>query len=709
MDDIGGLNRLITNQKTAERVLSKQVQHVNRVLPYFLSGMLVTGFIFFFMMEFALHPSLFSMPLHSTWIICHSLTIGICWGLWKKALSSSTHITHKFIKTTFIYLTAYFLITDVIGCLLFFFLNQYYGLIEIQPKLFYIWIFYHNLGLYLCYSNCKNIDKMICDLQNTNQLSPVTAVVDLQDLHFEPKTNHEADYLASYTAYKVLFTCMLLLGCLWAIGVVKVITNNFEFSVQMLVLIGLNFAIISGAMSSIGIFRQVFNAFSIPSLLTWAAILLYIDDMQLIVLSVVIIIFVFTHSYFAKYNWLNSIKTIQIYLENTHLVSQLEAKSQQLQRISTAKTNFLASASHDLRQPAHALSLFIETLSRTELNDTQKKIVGYAKTASKSSSDMLNTILDYAHLESGEMIPNIVSTDLDIILHNLVDEFRPEAELKGLELRYHHTNLCVMSDPAMLSLILRNFLSNAIRYTTKGGILIGVRYTPSKNAVNNIEKCKCRVSVWDTGKGIKTDELYKVFDSFHQLETHTQSNKGLGLGLSIAKGMANLLDVPINVRSEFGRGTQFSIDLTICKSEDDIHIVSEAVKIEEAAIISVLVVDDEDSVLISMELLLQSWGYTVLIASNVTEAISQYRLHQPQIIITDYQLDNNRTGMEVLKTVNMMAALNGTQSLPQCLMFTGNTSPEIVKATQKMGVSLLHKPIAPDTLRHRLKEFTAKL
>ncbi|MFD1131967.1 hypothetical protein [Psychrobacter sanguinis] len=167
---------------------------------------------------------------------------------------------------------------------------------------------------------------MICDLQNTNQLSPVIAVVDLQDLHFEPKTNHEADYLASYTAYKVLFTCMLLLGCLWAIGVVKVITNNFEFSVQMLVLIGLNFAIISGAMSSIGIFRQVFNAFSIPSLLTWAAILLYIDDMQLIVLSVVIIIFVFTHSYFAKYNWLNSIKTIQIYLENTHLVSHTNSK-----------------------------------------------------------------------------------------------------------------------------------------------------------------------------------------------------------------------------------------------------------------------------------------------------------------------------------------------------------------------------------------------
>ena len=296
MDDIGGLNTVVTNQETAERVLSKQVKHVNRVLPYFLSGMLVTGFVFFVMMEFALHPTLLVMPLHSVWIIYHSLTIGICWCLWEKVLSSSTHITHGLIKTIFIYLTAYFLITEVIGCLLFFFLNQYYGLMEIQPKLFYIWIFYHNLGLYLCYSNWKNINKMIFDIQNKNQLSPMTAEIDIQDLNFKHKINHEADYLASYTAYKVLFTCMLLLGCLWAIGVVKVITNNFEFSAHMLVLIGLNFAIISGAMSSIGIFRQVFNAFAIPSLLTWAGVLLYIDYPQLIVLALVVIIFIFTHS-----------------------------------------------------------------------------------------------------------------------------------------------------------------------------------------------------------------------------------------------------------------------------------------------------------------------------------------------------------------------------------------------------------------------------
>lgn len=708
-DDIGGLHRVITNQNTAERVLSKQVKHVNRVLPYFLSGVLVTGIVFFIMMEFSLHPSLLKMPLHFVWIIYHSLTVVICWYLWKKALSSSTHITHNLIKTIFTYLTAYFLITDIIGCLLFFFLNEYYGLIEIQPKLFYMWIFYHNLALYLCYSNWKKIDKIIFDIQNKNQLSPITAGIDIQNLNFEPRNNHEMDYLASYTAYKVLFTCMLLLGCLWAIGVVKVITNDFGLSAQMLVSIGLNFAIISGAMSSIGIFRQVFNAFAIPSLLTWAGILLYVDDTQLIVLSIVVIIFVLTHSYFARYNWLNSIKTIQVYLENTHLVAQLKTKSQQLQRVSTAKTNFLASASHDLRQPAHALSLFIETLSRTELNDTQKKIVGYAKTASKSSSDMLNTILDYAHLESGEMIPNIVSTDLDCILHNLVDEFSAEAELKGLKLRYHHTDLCVMSDPAMLSLILRNFLSNAIRYTDKGGILIGVRYTPSQVKEDSTDKCSCRVSVWDTGKGIRRDELQNVFDSFHQLETHTQSSKGLGLGLSIAKELANLLDVPINVKSKFGQGSQFYIDLPICKSEDDICIVDEVVKIDELAVVSVLVVDDEESVLISMELLLQSWGYTVLVALNVNDAINQYRLHQPQIIITDYRLDDNRTGMEVLKTVNMMAALNGTQSLPQCLMFTGNTSPEIIKATQKLGVSLLHKPIAPDTLRNRLKELVAKL
>lgn len=706
MDDIGGLHKLIPNRKTAEIVLRQQIKHVNRVLPYFLGGVLVTAFIFYVMMELALDKSLLLNPLHFIWIVYHSITVAICWYLWNKVLATTTQITHKFIKKVFIYLFVFFLLANVFG-LIIFFLNVYYSITSLESGLFVIWLIYHNLALYLCYSSWKNVDQVIYEIQDKDQLTEVEADSKIDKVFFKPEAEHQVDYLASYTAYRVLFTCMLLIGCLWAIAVAKVLTAEVELSIQVIVLIGLNFAIISGAMSSFGIFKQIFNAFAMPSLLTWAALLLYLQDPHLIILSLVVIIFVFTHSYFAEHNWLTSIKTIQVFLENIQLVSKLESKSKQLQKVSSAKTQFLASASHDLRQPAHALNLFIETLSRTDLNEKQRNIVEYAKTASQSSSNMLNTILDYSHLESGEMIPNIVATKLDPLIQCLVDEFSAEAELKGIQLRYRRTDLCVKSDPAMLSLILRNFISNAIRYTVKGGVLVGVRYTPESESTSLTKKHSCRIAVWDTGSGIKSHQIAGVFDSFHQLERTTQTNQGLGLGLSIAKGLSKLLQAPINVLSELGRGSQFFIDLPLCETEANGSSKKDLVSFEEPSKIVVLIIDDDETVLISMRLLLESWGYKVIVAHNVDEALKQYQFHQPQILITDYQLEDYKTGDEVIKTLKTVDALKGKTLSTQCLILTGDTSPEIIKTTKAMQVALMHKPIAPNILRNKLKDLVA--
>ena len=710
LDDIGGLNHLIANQKTAEAILSKQVRHVNQMLPYFLGGILITGFIFLVMMVFALPTKLLYSPIHFTWVIYHSFTIIICWYLWKKALADSTKITHSYLKKIFFILFISLLSANIFGLVFYIILkNSVLGSLVIEPNLFYIWIVYHSLALYLCYRSWKDIDKVIDEMQNGHSLSPIGETLGANNLHFRPETNHQADYLASYTAYRVLFTCMMLLGCLWAIAVAKVLSTDIDLSVSLFVLIGLNFTIISAAMSSIGIFRQVLNAFAIPSLLTWSTIFFYINDYQLIVLSLVVIVFVLTHCYFAKNHWLNSIRTIEIYLENTQLVSRLESKSKQLQRVSAAKTQFLAAASHDLRQPAHALNLFIETLSRTKLDDKQRSIVEYAKNASQSSSDMLNSILDYSHLESGEMIPNIVATDLDAILQHLVDEFSAEAALKGISLHYKKTNLCVATDPSMLSLILRNFLSNALRYTTKGGVLIGVRYVAEQNQINKSDTRVCRIAVWDTGSGIKEEEIEGVFDSFHQLERNNQTNQGLGLGLSIAKGLARLLDTPIHVKSVFNRGSQFYIDVPTCKFHEKADKVGESFKTNKISKVSILVVEDDDTVLVSMKLLLESWGYKVLSAHNVQEASKQYRLHTPQLVITDYQLAELCTGVEVLTVIKSMAALMGTDSSLQCLILTGDTNPKILKIAKNLEVALLHKPITPLSLRNKLKELVSTL
>lgn len=714
MDDIGGLHQLIPNRRTAEIVLSQQIKHVNRVLPYFLGGILITAFIFFVMMESTLHQSLLLNPLHLIWITYHSITLVICWYLWNKVLDTETQITRRFIKKVFIYLFVFFLAANVFG-LFTFFLDVYYSLISIESGLFIIWFIYHNLALYLCYSSWKNVDQVIYQTRDKGQMAAVETAGVMDKVFSKSKFEHQADYLVSYSAYRVLFTCMLLIGCLWAIAVAKVLTTEAELSIQMIVLIGLNFAIISGAMSSFGIFKQAFNAFAMPSLFTWAALLLYLQDPQLIILALAVIIFIFTHSYFAKHNWLTSIKTIQVFLENTQLVSKLETKSRQLEKVSSAKTQFLASASHDLRQPAHALNLFIETLSRTNLDEKQRNIVEYAKTASQSSSNMLNTILDYSHLESGEMIPNIVATKLDPLIQSLIDEFSAEAELKGIKLKYRRTDVCVKSDPAMLSLILRNFISNAIRYTVQGGVLVGVRF-PSETEVTTIydepsisDKPSCRVAVWDTGSGIKADEITRIFDSFHQLERSTQTNQGLGLGLSIAHGLSKLLHAPINVLSEFGRGSQFYIDLPLCKTEEERNINTGLISFEQPSKTVVLIIDDDETVLVSMRLLLESWGYKVIVAHNVEVAVKQYQLYQPQMLITDYQLGDYKTGDEVIKTLKAVDSLKGIVSTMQCLILTGDTSPEIIKISKAMQVSLLHKPIAPNVLRDKLTDLVAML
>lgn len=707
MDDVGRLHRLVPDEATAEIVLQQQVKHVNRVLPYFLVGMLLTAFIFYVMMEAALHKNFLVNPIHFIWIVYHSTTVMICWYLWRKVLAPSTQITHKFAKQVFINLFIFFLLAIIFG-LAFFFLNIFYSITSIESWLFLIWFIYHNFALYFCYSSWKKVDRVIYATEKKQELSVDADTIKIDEVILDSESKLQIDYLTSYTAYRVLFTCMLLIGCLWAIAVAKVLTTDIELYIQIVVLIGLNFTIISGAMSSFGIFQLIFNAFAMPSLLTWALLLLYLQDAQLIILSLVVMIFVFTHSYFARHNWLTSIKTIQVFLENTHLVSQLETKSKQLERISSAKTKFLAFASHDLRQPAHALNLFIETLSRTNLDKNQRNIVEYAKTASQSSSDMLNSILDYSHLESGEMIPNIAATKLDPLIQSLVDEFSAEAELKGIELRYRKTNICVISDPAMLSLILRNFLSNAIRYTVKGGVLIGVRYIDEVVNETTSFRPNCRVSVWDTGIGIKQQDIEGVFDSFHQLETHTQTKQGLGLGLSIAKGLSNLLSSSINVRSEFGRGSQFYIDLPVCDSEECTENLTESTIIEKTDKTVVLVVDDEETVLVSMKFLLQSWGYKVITALNKDEAVRKYKLHIPKILITDYQLGGSETGEEVVKSLQTISTLTDKQSQLQVLLLTGDTSPKIIQIAKSMGISLLHKPIAPNVLRNKLKEMIAK-
>ena len=262
---------------------------------------------------------------------------------------------------------------------------------------------------------------------------------------------------------------------------------------------------------------------------------------------------------FSRFTWATLNRSIVLAYENQALVSQLQSQAEQLnattraaQEANTAKTKFLAAASHDLRQPVHALNLFVEVLSGTDLSDKQKVMVQHIRTASLASRDMLNTLLDYSRIEAGVMVAKKQHMNLAPMLRELEDEFGPQADNRGLVYRTRDSDLRVSCDPTMVQLILRNFLSNALRYTHRGGILVCARRRGAQVLVQII----------DTGVGIAREHWEEVFKEFRQLGNEERDRqKGLGLGLAIAKGLAQSMGARIELSSRLGHGSVFTLCL----------------------------------------------------------------------------------------------------------------------------------------------------
>ena len=230
---------------------------------------------------------------------------------------------------------------------------------------------------------------------------------------------------------------------------------------------------------------------------------------------------------------------IKLRFENIALMEQLQVKTEiaetaqrEAEHANTAKSKFLAAASHDLRQPIHAQGLFLEVLSRTEQTPHQQELLASARAASEASGEMLNTLLDFSRIDAGVIEPQIQSFHLQPLLNKIENELAPQADAKNIVYRSRETHVAVQSDPVLLELILRNLVSNAIRYTERGGVLVACRQHGSQAAIE----------IWDTGIGIAPENQQEVFREFHQLgNPERDRHKGLGLGLAIADGLARTL------------------------------------------------------------------------------------------------------------------------------------------------------------------------
>lgn len=354
-----------------------------------------------------------------------------------------------------------------------------------------------------------------------------------------------------------------------------------------------------------------------------------------------------------------------------------------------AKSKFLAAASHDLRQPLQAMSLFIEALRHEKDPARAETTLAHLGASAESVEELLNELLDISRLEAGLFKPQTRVLSLQAVFDALERELRPVAEEKGIELCFVATRLRVTSDPAMLGRILRNIIGNAIRYTERGAVLVGCRRKGDRVAI----------AVCDTGPGIAPDHHQAIFREFYQLgNPERDRRKGLGLGLAIVDGLCRILDHPLELKSRVGRGSTFLIHVPIAVAGEPYQ---EAIEDGAASALqgyAVLVIDDEPTMCQALAEVLGRWGCRVVTAESTQDALARLAEgFSPAGIIADYRLREGSTGTEAIAEIRR--ALDRPVA---AAILTGDTAPERLREASASGLLLLHKPVKPALLRAAL-------
>ena len=369
--------------------------------------------------------------------------------------------------------------------------------------------------------------------------------------------------------------------------------------------------------------------------------------------------------------------------------AELRKARKRAEQQNESKTRFLATASHDLRQPMQAMNLLAHLLVTSDLPADTAEIALRMQEAVDGLGDMLSALLDISKLDAGLVKTDLSDFRLNELLRKLTDEHLPLAVERGIALRYVDSRVRVHSDINLLTRILRNLISNAIKYTPSGTVLIGVRRAGS---------C-VRIQVLDTGIGIGENELGRVFDEFHQLGNSARDRReGLGLGLAIVKRLAGLLNHSVELDSELGRGTCFSIVVPLAlENEEKTQRLSDSqlllpIPYEGSEI---LVVDDEVDIRQGLEMSLCQWGYSVSVAGDFDQAMAALKEDSPPVlVIADYRL-GSKTGIEVIRAVRRQA-----RRKVAALLLTGDATEERAREAAKLGVQLLHKPVSAEQLHH---------
>lgn len=369
----------------------------------------------------------------------------------------------------------------------------------------------------------------------------------------------------------------------------------------------------------------------------------------------------------------------------------LKQAKQQAELANQSKTRFLAAASHDLRQPLNSALLFLESIDEAAVGEGDRALLLRARVALVSLNNLLGTLLDVARLDAGDIEPHITDFPIAALIERIGPEFEAVARSVGIDLRLLPSKAWVRTDPHLLETVLRNFISNAIRYTPGGRVRVGCR-----RRADGLMIC-----VYDTGIGIERQHLDAIFDPYYQVPNEARrSSTGIGLGLSIVSRIARLLSLGRMVRSNPGKGSMFAVTVPYGARDSQTAARNTWQTSSRTALpgrtLNVVVIDDNPDVLLGMSAILGKWGCRAVTASLATDAV--VRLigadAEPDLIVSDYHLGNGVKGDEAIEEIRR--EFDGT--IPAVIM-TSDPDPALRKRLHKRGLTVLDKPLNLAKLR----------
>lgn len=502
---------------------------------------------------------------------------------------------------------------------------------------------------------------------------------------------HRRNKTGDYRPWGFGFTALALAsGIIWGVGVV-VIAANSSIDTELLVLM-VSSGISAGAGLSYGCLLPTFYSRFLPTNLPYVGWALLQGNALHVFLAIFAITFVGGIIQLVRQYNHTVVEMFRLRFENVDLVGELRLQTEAANLANVTKSRFLAAASHDLRQPVHALNLFVGALQACNMDGVARRLVMQINASIAALDNLFVSLLDISKLDAG--IVSLHPRDIAILplLDRVCADYATQAQAKRIRLELHPCSLAVHADPILLERILRNLVSNAVRYTVQGRVVVGCRRRGKRLSIE----------VWDTGPGIAEDEQQRVFQEFYQIgNPERDRSEGIGLGLAIVKRLVDVQACELSLASKVGSGSVFRIAVPVADHPPPITDAADVASLPKAARGLIMVIDDERAIQEAMQGLLTSWGHDVVVAGSADEILQKIAdvPARPDLIICDFRLRRGENGIEVIQRLNS----EYNQEIPAVLI-TGDTAPDRLKEAQESGLRVLYKPIPSTTLQMTIND-----